>query len=379
METVSASIKQNIGQAIQALESGEPLSEAVRPRLADKLKQSEQELAKIRTWIRSAETLADIGIWEIDHQQDELFWSDQTYRLLGYNPEEHEPSPETYVSRIHPDDRPQFLQAFRNSLENNESFEITYRHQLPNGQTKYVEAHANHFYNEAGEAVSTIGTSQDVTDRVRDKQRLERSLEENQTILGEIHHRVKNNLAVVAGLLQLQWLQEDDPALITTLKEGANRMRAVAGIHQQLYESGNFTNIALGKNITGLATDIISTMESEKEINLESNCAQVHLNIGQTLPCSLIANEVVTNSIKHAFQEEEGTITINLTTSDNLVRLEISDNGMGLPDDFDSRQGSLGMNLIENLTYQLDADYSFSSSDDGTIFSMQFHKEEGIE
>lgn len=369
-------IDEKIGQAIQALESGVLLSEETKYTIVDTLKQSKQEATKVRAWIQSVELLADIGIWEIDYQRDEHFWSDQMFHILGYNPVVQESSCEAYLSRIHPEDRQRVEQKYTDSMEHHSSFEATYRTLLPNGQIKYVEAHAHHFYNNAGTALSTIGTIQDITDRIRDKQQIEQSLEENRTLLREIHHRVKNNLAVVAGLLQLQWLQEDDPEVISTLKEGANRMRAVAGIHKQLYEAGDFTDVALCKNITKLATDVITTMESDKEIKLVPHCDTVHLNMTQTLPCTLIANEVVTNSIKHAFEgREDGTITIDLTSSDDLVGLEISDDGVGLPNDFNSREGSLGMNLIETLTSQLDADYNFSSSEKGTTFSMQFQKE----
>lgn len=373
---VGVGIKEKVGQAIQALESGVQLSDENRCSIVDTLKQSEQEVTKIRRWMQSAELLADIGIWEIDHQKDEIFWSDQMYRILGYEPEQHEPSYKSYLRQMSPQEQERVHLNFIDSLYNKNSFEITYRIKLPNNQIKYVEARAIHFYNDVGEPFFTIGTSQDVTDWILDKQRLEKSLEENQTLLGEIHHRVKNNLAVVAGLLQLQWLKEDDPELVKTLKEGANRMRAVAGIHKQLYESGDYSSVALGENITKLVTDIVSTMMSEKEINIKSNCDRVYLNIKQTMPCTLIVNELVTNSIKYAFEgKAKGTITVDLTMSDDLVRLEVSDNGVGLPDDFDSERESLGMNLIKTLTNQLNAEYNFRSSEKGTTFSMQFLKE----
>lgn len=368
---------EKIGQAIQALESGVPLSDETKHSIANTLKQFKKEATKIKTWIQSAEVLADIGIWEIDHQRNDCFWSDQIYHILGYNPAVQESSSKAYLRRIHPEDRQRVEQEYADSIEHHASFEATYRILLPSDQIKYVEAHAHHFYNDAGNPLSTIGTTQDITDQIRDKQQIEQSLEENRTLLREIHHRVKNNLAVVAGLLQLQWLQEDDPEVISTLKEGANRMRAVAGIHKQLYEAGDFTDVALCENITKLATDVINTMESKKEINLINHCDTVYLNMNQTLPCTLITNEVVTNSIKHAFEgREEGTIAIDLTISDDLVRLEISDDGIGLPDDFNSGSGSLGINLIETLTNQLDAVYTLSSSEKGTTFSMQFQKED---
>ncbi len=370
-------IKEKIGQAVQVLESGVQLSDETMCFVVDTLRQSEKEITKVRRWIRSAEHLADIGIWEVAHQQDEIYWSDKMYRILGQKPEELEPSYKAYLSRMSPQEQERVHLKFMESLYNKTSFKDTYRIKLPNNQIKYVEAHAIHFYNDAGEPFFTIGTSQDVTDRMLDKQRLEKSLEENQTLLGEIHHRVKNNLAVVAGLLQLQWLKEDDPTLVNTLKEGANRMRAVAGIHKQLYESGDYSTIAVGENITRLARDIVNAMVSEKEIKIESNCDRVHLSIKQMMPCTLIVNELVTNSLKYAFEgRAKGTITIDLTMSEDLVKLEVSDNGVGLPDDFDRKKKSLGMNLIRTLTNQLNADYNFRSSEEGASFAMQFRKEE---
>lgn len=376
MRKVGTYIEQKIGQAIEALESGDPLSEEMRRRIADELKQTDQQLDKVRSWMSSAESLADIWTWVVDHQRDKLFWSDQTYRILGCDPEEISPSFEAYSNRMAPEELERVQQEFKESLENKHPFEVTYQLKLPNGPVKYVQAQASHFYNEEGEPVSTVGTSQDVTDRMREKQRLEGSLKENRTLLGEIHHRIKNNLPVVAGLLQLEWLQEEDPVAVNTLKKSARRIEAVAGIHQQLYESGDYLDVALGDNIANLASGIVDMMEPDVELKLVTNCDTVYLTMDQTLPCTLIANEVVTNSIKHAFEgTAQGTIAIDLTTSDDLVKLGISDNGVGLPDDYNNREGSLGINLIETLSDQLEADVNFSSSEEGTTFTLQFQKE----
>ena len=98
--------------------------------------------------------------------------------------------------------------------------------------------------------------------------------------------------------------------------------------------------------------------------------------MSQTLPCSLIANEVVTNTIKHAFDNRShGTIDIDLTQHDNQIRLRISDDGNGLPDNFENQNMSLGMNLINTLSEQMGAEHSFTSSEDGTTFTIQFAKQ----
>jgi len=180
---------------------------------------------------------------------------------------------------------------------------------------------------------------------------------------------------VVAGMLQLQWLQEDDPEVVTSLRESTNRIKTVAGIHQQLYQSDNLENVSLGENLKNLAGELINSMQADAHIKLESDCDTVYLDITQTLPCSLIANEVVTNAIKHAFEgRETGRIHIQLNEDDGDIQLKISDNGVGLPGDFESPKGSLGMNLIETLSNQLDGEFRFNSTDQGTTFTLEFEQ-----
>lgn len=377
MQSFGKDIGEKLDQAIEVLESETPLSKAKRRDIANRLQQAKRNLKKITSWIEVSQKLAEVGAWEYDAQEDKTYWSSETYRILGYDADKGiTPSYEAFIDRIHPEDRDRVEQAYAKSLETKTSYEIIYRLQLPDGEVKYVQAHMNNLFNEVGEHLLTVGANQDVTERELEKKHIEQSLEENQTLLGEIHHRVKNNLAVVVGMLQLQWLQEDDPEVIKTLQESANRMKAVAGIHQQLYETGDFADLSLGENIKQLAANLISTMTTNTTIDLVTNCDSVHLSMHETLPCTLIANEVVTNSIKHAFEDKrEGEIAISLTTTGKQITLTISDNGKGLPEDFDTREDSLGMNLIETLSNQLDAEYTFRSSQQGTTFTLRFQEE----
>lgn len=377
MQSFGKNIGEKLDQAIEVLESETPLSKAKRRDIANRLQQAKQNLKKITSWIEVSQKLAEVGAWEYDAQEDKTYWSSETYRILGYNPENGvTPTYDAFIDRVHPEDRERVEQAYAESLETKTSYEIIYRLQLPDGGVKYVQAHMNNLFNEVGEHLLTVGANQDVTERELEKKHIEQSLEENQTLLGEIHHRVKNNLAVVVGMLQLQWLQEDDPDVIKTLRESANRMKAVAGIHQQLYETGDFADLSLGENIKQLAANLISTMTTNTTIDLVTNCDSVHLSMRETLPCTLIANEVVTNSIKHAFEDKrKGEIAITLTATGKEITLTITDNGKGLPEDFDTREDSLGMNLIETLSNQLDAEYTFRSSQKGTTFILRFQEE----
>ena len=372
MRKIQRGIEDKLRTTIQALQTEGPMTEETKKELVTQLKATRSGFNKLQRWAELSQKVADIGLWENDIKKGETLWSDETFRIWGYEPNEITPSNALFINRIHPEDRDKVRQKFKQSLENNSEYYMIFRLLFPNGEIKFVEAHAIHFYKN-GEPVLTIGTNQNVTDHEVEKQEIEETLESNQTILGEIHHRVKNNLAVVAGMLQLQWLKEDNPIVTEKLQDSATRIKTIAGIHQHLYQSDNFANVALGENLKKLAEDLIRTMKPEGEVELITNFDKVYLGFEQTLPCSLIVNEVVTNTLKYAFKDQEyGVISINLQQKGDNILLEVADDGKGLPDNFEKNQDSLGMRLIKTLSSQLEGDYIFQSNDGGTMFRIEF-------
>lgn len=159
--------------------------------------------------------------------------------------------------------------------------------------------------------------------------------------------------------------------------QGVTRIQAMSQIHEQLYQSNNFSKLNFTENIQRLMDNILKTFKSDLELDIESDIQTTHLNINQAIPCSLIINEVLTNIMKHAFLgRSEGVISVRLTeTTDNKIRIKISDNGVGLPEDFIMEESeSLGMTLIDVISNQLKATYNFSSSSKGTVFTLEFKK-----
>lgn len=376
MKTLGESIVHKLDRTLRDIQSDQPLSDRQRQLIEERLKRTKHEFQKFQTWVELAEEMADIGLWEHDRQEDRIFWSDETYRIWGYNPQEIVPSMDIFLNRIHPDDRERVKHGYQRSTQEEQMFNIVYRLKLPDGQIKFVESKGYHFYDIDGTHIVTVGTNQNITDREQEKQDAEEALRQNKTILDEIHHRVKNNLAIVAGMLQLEWLQEDNPKVIKTLQESANRIKTVAGIHQQLYESGHFADVSLGENIGQLTRSLLQTMQTDTEVQLDTSFDDVYTDLDQSLPCALITNEVVTNAIKHAFEgQEKGKIAIELKKADNQISLRISDNGKGLPEGYNGQGDSLGMSLINTLGDQLDAEYKFTSSEGGgTTFTMKFRQ-----
>jgi two-component sensor histidine kinase len=208
------------------------------------------------------------------------------------------------------------------------------------------------------------------------KDELEGSLSEKDTLLAEIHHRVKNNLAVVSGMLQLQSFKETDEQMRKKLLDSTLRIKSMANIHEQLYRSHSFSNMAFDAGLRNLTQTIFETLDSGTTINTDFELDPIQLNINQAVPCSLIVNEVLTNTIKHAFGPmEEGLVSIHLTKDHGQLHLKITDNGDGFPDDLNrAENNSLGMELIDTLAIQLEADYTYENRENakGTIFELKF-------
>lgn len=225
-----------------------------------------------------------------------------------------------------------------------------------------------------------VANSRDITrQKLQQQQNLE-SLKEKETLLAEIHHRVKNNLAVVSGMMQLQASEEENSEIINKLFDGIIRIKTMANIHEQLYQSNSFSRLEFAANIRSLVLNIQKTLQSKAPIHIDFHCEPVQLNINQAIPCSLIVNEVVTNIFKHAFPEEkEGAIVIRLSEREkpNHLHLSIKDNGVGLSGNFDvAESSSLGLSLIDVLSQQLSAEYTYEPYDEGTVFTIRFEKDE---
>ena len=203
---------------------------------------------------------------------------------------------------------------------------------------------------------------------------LKRSLEERESLLKEIHHRVKNNLQVVASLLHLQSGKFEDENIKKVLEEGQGRVRSMALIHQKLYENEDIRHIPFGEYLNELISEIKSSFGSEAanvSVNIETS--NIKFDIDAAIPLGLILNELVTNAFKYAYDGiKEPQLSIHLTKNGDEYLLNVRDNGVGIPEEIDiKRSRSLGLRLVKALSEQLFGEYEFNTSR-GTNFELKF-------
>ncbi|MHC9538903.1 MAG: histidine kinase dimerization/phosphoacceptor domain -containing protein [Vulcanimicrobiota bacterium] len=208
------------------------------------------------------------------------------------------------------------------------------------------------------------------------EERLKTSLREKEVLLREIHHRVKNNLQVVSSLLNLQARALNEPAITDLVNESRNRVKIMALVHESLYESEELDRIDYGEYLRKLVNYLFRTY-NRSDVTYELNATRVHLDINVAVPCGLIVNELVSNSLKHAFPDgRRGVVSISLDAGNNgTVTLRISDNGVGFPLNYDFKNpSSLGLQLVNDLALQIEAQMQVSFLG-GAAYTLTFARQ----
>lgn len=203
---------------------------------------------------------------------------------------------------------------------------------------------------------------------------IQQSLEQKEMLLREIHHRVKNSLSIVSGLLQLQIMSADNEEVSEILKDSQTRIQSVGLIHEKLYKTDSLSDIELGKYIKDLVESIHKTFSELKEsVTLQFDLDEVQLETDRVIHCGLLVNELVVNAFKHAFSKQSsGLLRISLKKKNGEVLLSVSDNGPGLSDEFKLEgDENLGTMLITSFAENLNAAIEISESNEGgTCFSF---------
>ena len=228
---------------------------------------------------------------------------------------------------------------------------------------------------ETDEGNMVLSAIVDISDRKQKEERIQTALKEKDILLGEIHHRVKNNLQVVNSLLDLQIDRIQDNVVLDMLRESQNRIKSMALIHQTLYESRDFVQVDFSNFLDAMAPTLVSSYGVDPDrITLSIDAVEVQLPISAAIPCGLVINELISNALKHAFPDNRhGEIRIRLARdSDTHAMLSVSDDGIGIPEALDlSRSATLGLQLVNLLTDQLGGTIDINRANP-TTFALRF-------
>jgi PAS domain S-box-containing protein len=269
------------------------------------------------------------------------------------------------------------LQDYQLNLESNVNDFKNYEFHLINKEGEIRDFYATFSFMKGADEV--LISLIDITEHKKTGNKIKESLKEKEILLREIHHRVKNNLQIISVLLSLQSEEIDDPEILEKYKESENRIHSMALIHERMYQSKDLSSIDFADYVQNLIADIAYAYGfdgSSLDITMDLN--NYNMSIETVMPLGLIINELVSNSLKYAFQNKSSKkINIILEKLDNdQFKLEISDNGMGFPENIDFKNtSSLGLQLVNELVQQIDGEMELFN-EKGTKFIINFHEPE---
>jgi PAS domain S-box-containing protein len=244
------------------------------------------------------------------------------------------------------------------------------------GEVFDVEISLSHLATEDGGFITAV--VRDISERKRVEQHLLDSLKEKEALLYELHHRVKNNLAVISSLFYLQSARTKDEATLQVLADSQRRVGAMALVHEMLYGSHVFTKIALADYASALARQTIAAYEPiAGQIRLETELEPIDIDIAQAIPCGLVLNEMISNALKHGFPDgRRGLLFIRVASSPSgETVVAVKDDGVGLPPGFQPETTeTLGLWLMKMLARQLDGSLTLSASPPGTEVVLTFRR-----
>jgi two-component system CheB/CheR fusion protein len=345
-----------------------------RNRATKKLRESE---ARLRLFV---ESVRDYALFQLDPNGLISSWNIGAERLLGYSEQEiiGQPFERIFTPADVAAGSPQI--ELENARSKDRSLDERW-HLRKNGSIFFANGVLTAIRDPSGRLRGFSKIMRDITESHRaalllkdQEQKLRASLADKEALLKEIHHRVKNNLQIIASLLDLQSEFLDQADSKAVLLEMKTRVRSIAAIHELLYTAADFSRIDFRRFIEKLAQDVIAVHRRRaSRVDVEIHAESVLLDMSQAVPCGLIVNELLTNAFKHAFPEgRSGKISVSFGSDQTNWRLELSDDGMGLPADIHLENvNSMGFQLIQLLAQQLGGSLDVLRGS-GTRFVLRF-------
>ena len=360
-------------------------SEAVKTGHELMLSKSRLELANERFEMVIRATRDVVYDWDIPG--DSLYWAENYKEVFGHSTDKST-SIQEWKRRVHPDDRETVFHSLQEALATplQKEWQAKYRFKQARGTYAIILEKGFIKRDDGGQAIRMVGALQDITRLEEKEQEILESLREKEVLLSEIHHRVKNNLSILSGMLQLQIFEEEDQKVQRKLTDFMGRMHSLAKVQEHLYQSNNFSKLPFHIVVKALVEQITSGMFNKTTVKLDFQLEPVELNVNQAIPAAIIINEVVSDMTRHtSLGVEQAVITTELSKSGEKVTLRITNNGLAFRQGEEHRHSKqenrqesegLGLSLIRELTRQLNGRHVQKTEDRQHRFHLEFEKSE---
>jgi len=325
------------------------------------LKESEER------WQFALEGAGD-GLWDWNTATDEIYYSRRLKELLGYSDEEMENTLASWEKLIHPDDICYVLEEVDRLIRGDiDLYSTEHRLLCRDGKYKWILDRGKIITKNAeGRPLRIIGTFTDITANRLIEESLAAALSEKEALMRELQHRVKNTLTMITSLVSLELGQSDNPEVKKSLKTIEGRVMVLSNLYHLLYSGDGAAGLPLDSYLKTIIGSVTSGYgESGRKISINTDFQSIEIDPKRATSIGIILNELLTNSIKYAFKDRENvTVNIALRMDEGRIKLNFSDNGSGLPEDFNCELSpGLGLKLINLLASQMKGEFRIEQGD----------------
>lgn len=332
-------------------------------------KKEEEEVFRLKRNLEIIQGIAKLSIVEWDLKNN-FIWTSEIYNILELDETKCSSDCDLLDKFVIDEEKSKFELAKENTSSENPIFNEIFTVKTAKGNIKYIYIHFILSYHNS-EIKSFVGFVQDITEEMKDKNKIKTNLNDKEALLREVHHRVKNNLQIILSLLTLDLkFNPDNPK--NTIEKMEGRIRSMASMHEKFYQSADLSSV----NFTDYLKSTINylfELNNISNIQIISDLEELSLNMELAIPLGLIVNEIFSNIIRYAFPNgEEGHLRLVLKENNRKITLIIGDDGVGLPDDLDIySSSSLGFILINQLVDQINGEF-VKLDETGTVFKIEF-------
>jgi len=331
-------------------------------------KKAEDELRKSKELLAETESIGRVGGWSFNIDTLEQKWTDEVYRIHEV---EIEPNPgvDTGINYYTKESRPIIEKAVQRAIEHGENFDL---------ELEIITAKGNR------RAVHTIGKAdlknrrvygffQDITERRKAQEEIKKQLEEKEILLKEVHHRVKNNMANIEGLLFLQSNAAANPEVKKALQDSFSRVKSIRVLYDKLLLSREYTDVSIKSYTENLIDSLLAAFVLKNNIIVEKHISEFSIVSKQAVTIGIIINELMTNVFKYAFKDgDNGTVSITIGKDEKKVSITIQDNGMGIDERImENKSPGFGLTVVKMLVAQLKGTFNMVN-DNGTKSTVYF-------
>lgn len=328
--------------------------------------QMEKALEQSQERLEMALDGASIGLWDMDYVTGKVYRSDNWATMLGYKPEEIHNDEDFWEWLLHPDDKERVKQESRKVQKNRERYIRTeYRLRCKDGSYKWILSWGQYAeYSKNGVALRSVGVHIDIDKRKKAEEEIQNLLKSKEILLKEVHHRIKNNMSSLASFLSIQNKLTDNIEAKDILLGAKSRVKSMGVLYDKLYRTENYKKLAMREYLSKLVDEISNIFPNIKDIEIIKDIEDFAIDAKFFFPLGIIINELITNSMKYAFNGRENNIlSISCRLVNNRVILSINDNGKGLPNDVNEKKSTgFGLQLVNMLLQQIKGNMSINRS-----------------